>query len=150
MIGIIADSIDAQYSKDYLLFKALNTISETHDCYLFTNRVISLPMNNKFAILQQVEAMHHSGILIATSIFNAQIVSKSLMASKKYFYIWNPEWMFFNVFYTKQLNNIFHNNEMDLITRSDSHFNLIKKLFKEPLGTVYNWDINQLIKVLNV
>lgn len=150
MIGIITESIDANFSHHYLLFETLNKLSESYDCYLFTNKVISLPTNNKFAILQQVEAMSHSGILIGTSIFNTQIVSKCLTATKKYFYIWHPEWMYFNNFYTKQLNNIFYNDEINLITRSNSHYKLIKNLFKQPIGTVYNWDTDELIKVLNI
>lgn len=150
MIGIVVDTIEAEHSKDYLLFKTLNDLSENYDCYLFANNIKSLPMNNKFAILQQIEALNHSGILIATSIFNAQIVLKSLTATEKYFYIWNPEWMFFNTFFTKQINSIFYNKELNLITRSDGHFSLIQKLFKEPIATVYNWDKENFIKALKI
>ena len=150
MIGIITETVDANFSYNYVLFNTLNKLSESYDCYLFTNKVVSLPVKNKFAILQQIEAMNHSGILIGTSIFNAQIVAKCLTASQKYFYVWYPEWIIFNNFYNKQLNNIFYNEELNLITRSDNHFNLINRLFKSPIGTVYNWDIDDLLKVLNI
>jgi len=89
-IGIIVDAI-ANTSSHYLLFEALNNLTARHSVFLFANNTHSLPMQNKFCILQQIHAMHHNGVLISTSLSTAQIAINCLTAKSKYYYIWYPE-----------------------------------------------------------
>jgi len=147
MIGIIVDEVFGS-SQHYFMFKTLNELSATDDCYLFTNKVNSLPMNNKFAIMQQLEALHHPGILISTSLFSTQILANSLTASKKYFYIWQLDWMNMNGLLNKQLDRVLYNDEIELISRSNSHANVLSQICKKPCGVVYNWDKERLKTVI--
>lgn len=148
MIGIVVDNISSDV-KNYVMFRELNKLSETHNCFVFTNQIAGLPMNNKFAILQQVEALSHSGVLIATNLMNAQIVRNSLTASKKYFYVYDLDWTKISQFHSKQLTNIFYNDEMELISRSKSHSDILTKLFKKPKSVVYNWNNKELIEAIS-
>lgn len=147
MIGIVVDSIDTDL-KSYIMFRELNRLSETQNCFVFTNEIRGLPLQNKFAILQQVQAMSHSGVLIATNIMNAQIVSNSLTPSKKYFYVWDLEWNKLSSFQSKQLTRIFYNDDIELISRSKSHSNILEKLFKKPESIVHNWNHKELLKAV--
>ena len=147
MIGVLADKIigTPQY---HFMFKALNELSKTQDVYLFVSEVKQLPRENKFAIMQQVEALHHPGVLIGTSMLNTQIVANCLTATRKFYYISHFEWMYLTKFGAHQLDNIFYNDEIELIAGSTSHANLLSKLFKPPAGIVYNWDKGSLEKVI--
>ena len=147
MIGVVVDNV-INNPQNYVLFRELNKLAQDEDCYLFTNTVQALPMNHNFAILQQVEALKHSGILIGTSMLNAQIVANCLTASKKYFYVWSPEWMNLQKFGSQQLRKMFYNDDVDLLARSTCHWNLLAKMFKEPNGIVYNWNAEQLRSVI--
>lgn len=147
MIGIIVDNV-INSPQMYVLFRELNKLAKEQDCYLFANVVESLPMNHNFAILQQIEALHHKGVLIATSMLNAQVVANSLTPSSKYYYVWGPEWKNLNQFGSQQLKNIYYNGEMKLIARSESHFQLLSSLFQTPHGVVYNWNVDQLKRVV--
>ena len=130
--------------QDYILFRELNRLAEDQDCYLFANTVQALPMNHRFAIMQQVEALKHPGILIGTSMINAQVVANCLTAKEKYFYVWSPEWASLQEYSAQQLNKIFYNKEISLIARSNGHFKLLSKLFKEPAAVINNWNSKQI------
>lgn len=147
MIGIIVDEIVGS-PQNHFMFKTLNQLSETQDVYLFTSGVKHLPMENKFAIMQQVEALHHPGVLIGTSMLSSQVVANCLTATKKYYYPWHFEWMHLQQFGAQQIDKIFYHDEMELIARSTSHAKLYSQLFKQPAGIVYNWDRESLEKVI--
>lgn len=148
MIGVVVDNI-INNAQTYLMFRTLNKLSKTHDCYMFTNTVQSMPLPNHFAILQQIEALSHRGILISTSVINTQIVLNSLTATQKYFYIWHPEWSQLKELGVRQLRNVLYNDDIDIIARSASHAKLLNKLFKQPKHIVYNWDYESIKRVVS-
>jgi len=147
MIGVIVDEVVGS-PQNHFMFKALNELSKTQDVYLFTSGLKQLPMENKFAIMQQIEALHHPGILIATSMLSAQVAANCLTATKKYYYIWHFEWMQLQQFGFQQINKIFYHDEMEIIARSKTHYNLFSQLFKQPAGIAYNWDRESLEEVI--
>jgi len=148
MLGIVVDNVINTPSQ-YLMFTALNEISKTHNCYVFAGKVIQLPQKPRFAIMQQVEAFGHRGVLIGTSILSSQIVEKALMASRKYYYLWSLEWMGLDGFDESQLDNIYCSDEMQLIARSSTHYNKISQYFKPPSHIIYNWNTSSLLEILN-
>lgn len=147
MIGVIADLIDDD-TFSFNLFRSLNKISKAIDCYLFPINMKKLPMRNDFTILQPVNAFHHKGTLISTSILNTQILANSLQATKKYFYFNDLDWKDIKQFNSEQLSFITDMDDIKLISRSKSHNRLITNLFKPTEGVVYNWDSNELLKVI--
>lgn len=146
MIGVIADLIDDD-AFSYSLFKSLNKISKSLDCYLFPMNFRKAPIKNGFTILQPVNALHHKGTLISTSILNTQILGNSLQASKKYFYFNNLDWKDLGIFNAEQLSFI-NTSDIELISRSESHDKVIRNMFKPTAGVVYNWDSDELLKVI--
>lgn len=149
MIGFIVNEV-TNNSQNYLMFRSLNELAKTYDCYLFTDKVSSLPMKNNFAIMQQVESMSHRGILLSTSMITTQILNKNLTASRKYFYPQEIEWTHMQRFNAIQLKNIFYNKDIDLIAKSKSYSDLFTKLFKSPVGTIYNWNSYGIEEVLKL
>jgi hypothetical protein len=139
MIGIIVDDIESTPFM-HTMFRELNKLSETRDYYLFANQVKTLPTHNKFCILQQIEALQHQGTLISTSLINTQILANCLTCTNKYYYVYDLDWMKMNNFNSKQLINIFLNEEINLLARSDSHYQVLSKNFQSPVGIVSNWD----------
>ena len=147
MIGVIADLIDDD-AFSYSLFRSLNKISKSVDCYLFPMNLQKAPIKNEFTILQPVNAFHHRGTLISTSLLNTQILANSLQASKKYCYFNDLDWKGLETFNTEQLSFITQSKEINLISRSKSHDKVISRMFKPTAGVVYNWDADQLLKVI--
>jgi hypothetical protein len=147
MIGIIVDDIESTPFM-HTLFRELNKLSETHDCYLFANQVKTLPAHNKFCILQQIEALQHQGKLISTSLINTQILANCLTCEKKYYYVYDLDWMKMQNFNSRQLTTIFLNKDINLLSRSESHYKVLSKNFKAPAGIVHNWNHKQIAEYI--
>ena len=62
--------------------------------------------------------------------------------------MWGFDWMKFDSLNAPQLNVMLHNPEIELLARSESHKNLISKLFKEPKAIVYNWRSDELMRAI--
>ena len=148
MIGIVTDHISNNI-KNYLMFRELNKLSKTQDCYLFTNSIESLPMKNEFCILQQVEAMSHTGTLISTSLLTTQIVQNALPAKKKVFYMWFPDWSDYDNVTTTQLTNILTDDKIEIITRGTQQSKLMKNMFNRDCDIICNWDSESLERLVS-
>jgi len=133
--------------RSQIIFKTLNELSSQYSCCIFANQVNVLPEANKFAIFQQIEALAHADILIGTSIMNIQIVLNSLTPKVKYYYMWEPEWIAFNNFQANQLQNIFYNPELRIITNNATDQNLMTKLFDQPCKMIKNWNVQDMEKL---
>ena len=107
-----------------------------------------MPMHNKFTILQTIEAMSHQGTLVSTSLLTSQVVKNSLTAKKKLYYMTDIDWLRINNFSFDQMIGIFHDKEIEIVTRSKSHENIVSKMFKPPVGTVFNWRADEILKVI--
>jgi hypothetical protein len=147
MIGVIADMIDDD-AFSYSLFKSLNKISKSTDCYLFPMNFKKAPIRNEFTILQPVNALHHKGTLISTSLLNTQVLANSLQAKKRFFYFNDLDWRGLGAYHAEQLAFVTQTKDINLISRSNSHDKVISKMFKPTAGVVYNWDADQLLKVI--
>lgn len=148
MIGVLVDEVDNS-AKNYVIFRELNKIAEKNNCYLFTNSVKQLPIKPRFSIMSSVEALHHNGILIANSIITSQIAINSVTASDKYFYMWELDWMNIKGLKCSQLKNIYYNKEINLIARSNYHYDFAKRLVSEPKGIVHNWNAEKMMRLIN-
>ena len=51
-------------------------------------------------------------------------------------------------FNNEQISNIFFNEEINIISKSSSYAEILTKLFKPTIGTVYNWNPDELLKVI--
>lgn len=147
MIGIIVDDIESTPFM-HTLFRELNKLSENYDCYLFANQVKALPTHNNFCILQQIEALEHQGTLISTSLINTQILANSLTCEEKYYYVYDLDWTRMQNFNSKQLTTIFLNKDINLLARSESHYEVLRKNFKPPKGIIHNWNHQQIAEYI--
>jgi len=147
MIGIIVEDIESTPFM-HSMFRELNKLSQDYECYVFANQVKSLPTHNKFCILQQIEALQHQGVLISTSLTTSQILANCLTCINKYYYVYDLEWRNLKAFNEKQLTKIFLNEEINLLTRSESHYKVLSKNFKAPAGIVRNWNHKQIAEYI--
>ncbi len=147
MIGVILENVNND-PITYDVFKCLNQLSRKHSCYLFTDSIVAMPVKNKFSILQSASAFEHRGVLIGTTLINAQMVNNSLLAKEKYLYLQNIDWMNINNLRFNQLRRVMHHPELKIIARGSNHYDIIKKAFKEPEHTIINWDAEELERAI--
>lgn len=89
------------------------------------------PMVPKCAIMQEREVFALNDVVIATSIKTARTL-KNCDALKKYFYIWELEWMKDNIAFS-DLAELYLNKDINLIVRSESHKEIVSNVWKEPI-----------------
>ena len=147
MLGIVVERIQNDHVS-YIMFRELNKLADKVPCFVFTNGTVNLPMENKFTILQHVDAMSHKGTLIGTNLLTSQIVAKSMMPKKKFVYLWDLDWSRLSNFNANQLNNIYLNDDIEVITRSKKHQEVFSKMFRKTDKIIYNWRAEELLKVI--
>ncbi|NVM34817.1 MAG: hypothetical protein HWN81_04430 [Candidatus Lokiarchaeota archaeon] len=148
-IGVIVNSLQEDVNS-YNMVNCLNELSKTNRCYLFLleNTKNKLVTHADFSIFQAESLFSFKGHLISTSLFNSQCCLNSLCAFKKYLYLNKLEWMYLQSFNNEQVSNIFLHEEINIISKSSSYSDILTKLFKPTIGTVYNWNPDELLKVI--
>jgi hypothetical protein len=132
-LGILTNQI-ATNQKLISISHNLNKLSITDrniDCILFYNDMGALTVKKEFACMSSVSALSYDGILIATDMVSACLLNKCLRASDKYFYVWDIDWHKLKK-PIEFMKNIYFNNDIELIARSEHHAKLITKVFKKP------------------
>ena len=91
----------------------------------------------EFATMPMIHAYNYNGPLIATSLSTAKKLIDFPTVGNKYFYIWDLEWVDCTTDKRyKILADIYQNTSFSLITRSESHKNLIEKLWNVKIDHV--------------
>jgi len=91
---------------------------------------------------------HFDGVTITTNIDTANTAIKTNNNSKKFLYLWDMEWLR-NPMDFNYVNSVLSNDDIAIISRSNSHSDLINNYCnKEVAGVVQDWDMEQLEKIV--
>jgi hypothetical protein len=147
MVGIMIDS----FGLSQLAFTAsLSThryILEhgSWDVTLFIKDLAPQCVPTNFAIMQLYDGFGYKGALVAT---NLDLASKLLTfpgPRKKIFYVWDLEWFTRQMGYSA-MKNIYLNDKLSIICRSQEHANVFEKVWhRKPDAVVPNLELNELI-----
>jgi len=85
----------------------------------------------QFSMMEMKHAYNYDGVMIATDSYTAQMLNHCLRPKAKYLYIWNLDWKYTPTSFALN-KKIYLNPEIDLISRSGIHHNIITKVWKEP------------------
>lgn len=148
--GIMVRSLGMS-QMSYFLIKEMNRALEDEskehvDPFVFYDAYDMSPIKIKFSCMQHSRAWNFKGPLIATDITTAEMLC-NIPNGKKYFYVWDMEWLF-QTFEYKRLANIFLNEDLELIARNESCFNLIEKSWKTPSTIIREFDYESIKRVV--
>lgn len=148
--GIWVDNI-GKSQKGHYIIKSINEIVKDHfnDIILFYNEFDNIMAVPKFAILQDSEVWGFDGLVIATSFNTAKKLISCPSPTKKFFYVWDLEWLNIENLNYVDFQNVYQNDSLDLIARSSYHAELLEKCWKQPVGIVEDFDAEQLRKILS-
>lgn len=147
--GILIDTISFQ--KGYFLIKNLNKLcldTPKLDIIVFRTNYSILPTAPHFAIMQEKEAWDFDGKIIAADFISAKKLINCPGPIKKYFYIYDLEWLNMVDFNYTDMVNIYQNDRLDLIARSESHAKIISNNWKNPVQIMADWQYNVLKELL--
>ncbi len=136
--------------KCFYITKQLNEIVDANyrfSPYLFYKEYAKSIDVNRFCSLQDKEAWSFDAPVIATSLESAQYLINFPCPTKKFFYVWDLDWIFNNYTY-EYLQGLYQHNDLELIARNESHANLIEKCWKKPVDIMDNFDYNILQDII--
>ena len=139
MLGILTDKIQFNQQSIFLV-KNLNHLNKTNSCCIFCNEMYNRPVDIHFNIMQQVKSYWFQGSLITDNLLLTQNLNANIYTKKKYYYVWNFDWMHLEQLRFAQLIVPFYNDDIELIARSPSHADVLEKLFKKPKYIMEDWD----------
>jgi hypothetical protein len=90
----------------------------------------------------------YNGIIIPTTMEEAEIALRASNNSKKFLYLWDLDWLENPVYFSTAMD-ILRNERLNIIARSSSHSDLIENFCnKRPVGIVDNWKMEQLLDIV--
>ncbi len=118
------------------------------DAIVFHDEWDLVPIPPRFMMLQKQHMWSYEGVLIATDIRSAEQVIKSPGPSKKYFYIWNLEWLYMTGFKNARLSQVYQHPQLELIVRSKYHYDLVSQCWKTPSFIIEDFNKNEFAKII--
>ena len=87
--------------------------------------------------------------VIAKSLETAQRLLSSPAPIKKFFYVNNLEWLYSRNNNYDELSEIYANDNIELIARSEYHFDLLQKSWKKPVAIIEDFNYIKVLELLH-
>ncbi len=101
--------------------------------YVFYNELPEFYLKDlSFTTLSSRETYGYQGYTIATSLYTARQLLECPSPKKKFFYVWDFEWTMKQYNYN-EIQDIYLNDELTLIARSEYHKKLIDNCWKQSI-----------------
>ena len=149
--GIITTALNLSQN-NCSLTNNLNMLLNEYYTYcpiVFYQNLAKSPIIPKFCQLQQQLAWGYKHTLISTDMETTNILINCINAKRKYFYVYDLEWIIQPNLNFQTLSYIYQNPTINLIARSQSHFDILKKIWKEPIAIIEDWNYKQLIRLID-
>lgn len=138
-IGFLVDSVETS-QHGYFLCNELNKLAKTDiSPYVFYHNYSRIPMLPLFMLSQSVHSWGFGGVLISTDVETTKVLIKVPSKYPKYFYVWDLEWLYQQRQY-EELLGVYCRDEIELIARSKTHYDIITKVWKEPKYILEDYD----------
>lgn len=124
----------------------IDKLDEYWDIAIFYHKFDKQISTPYFAMFQEEELWGYGGPVIATNLGTAERVIKSPRICKKYFYLWDLEWIN-NQYDVDYLSSIYCNEDIQLIARNQDHYNTIKACWREPAYILEEFNYEQLANI---
>lgn len=148
--SILVNSLDVS-QLSISLCKNLNEVLSTTqylDSIVYYQTWGKIPFAPKFAILMEREFWGATGVAISTNLATTEKLIKCPGPKKKFFYVWNLEWLNMqNPDYDK-LSNLYNNDEIELIARSPYHAAVLESIWKKPAFIMEDFEPEILKKII--
>lgn len=152
MINLAAHVQDLSPSqKSFYLIKNFNSCIDNTDLSpaVFHNRNCIPPKHPFFACMMSAFMSSYNGCLVSTTLEEAQTILKICSKADRYLYLWDFEWLEKPVHFDKAMD-VLRDDKLKLIARSHEHAKHIRDFCnKEVVAIVDNWNIDQLLEIVN-
>ena len=149
--GILVNKIDGS-QLGFSITNCINHISENMvnvDIVVFTQEPSAPPLTPLFAVMPETEVWGFDAPVISTSLETASTLINATGPSKKYFYVWDLEWMRLDRYMHKELSKIYNNKKIELIARSKRHQLITGQCWRYPSHIMNDFNHKDLMRIIN-
>lgn len=147
-ISALINDLSASQNSFYMI-KEFNKCIDNTDLSVgvFCNRHCVPVIQPLFACRLANFLVSYNGIVIATTLEEAEIILKLPNKSSRYLYLWDLDWLENPVFFSSAMN-ILRDDKLQILARSESHAKVIDNFAnREVKGIIDNWNIDQVLKL---
>lgn len=140
--GILVNKLDMSqlgYSMTVSVNELLNENNDL-DVLVFYETWGKAPTQTQFCMMMERECWGLQGNLISTDIRTTERMIRCPGPRKKYFYVWNLEWVFMDGLSFEYLSSVYCHPSIELIARSQSHAKILTETWKKPAYVMENFD----------
>jgi len=107
-----------------------------------------IPYVCRFSVNEAKQAWAFRGSLLATNLKCANILLDLKIPKKKYFYVWDLEWLYRTDMTFEQYSRIYQNDNLELIARSQEHATIIENCWKKPIDIIKDFDYDRTSSII--
>ena len=90
----------------------------------------------------------YSGVVISTTLADAELTLRASNHTNKYLYIWDLSWIYNTINFSKAMK-VLRNDDLTIIARSESHAEVIENFCnKKPAAILEDWQPNKLLNIV--
>ncbi len=148
--GVVVDGLSMS-QLGIMISKNLNYIVEQYNNIcptVFFDEFHQSIITPLFPMMQQVEFWNYNYPVISTNLETTKHLINAQRPPKKLFYVVDLEWLYFPKIVYDELEQIYNNENIELIARSESHYKLISTCWKEPIGIIEDFYYKDILKLL--
>ncbi len=150
-LGLGVSDFGANQLAYELISNSNNFLSKNYktDIIGFYENLSKYSVNPNFACMHAVELWGYDGPVIACNLNMANDIIKIPTIPKKYFYIWDLEWIFLEDKEYSRLKDIYSNPELTLITRNQDYVHIIEKVWNVKVPhIVENFNLDKIASII--
>lgn len=142
-IGVLVENTSFG-DMNYHVIKELNEKTDDNEVVLFSLDISSMVLRPEFAIMSMSKVTHfYHGLLVATSLETAKILSKTSNKNRKVYYIYSMEWLY-KTFVFDEIYDILHSG-LTLVVRSDDQKQFLERTFNlDNLSVVEEFNLEKI------
>lgn len=146
--GVMLNSLGHNQLNFYLAKQINDRTRKQGDinCNLFYQDLKPIAFPPMTPVFQSIEVNGFEAPVVATSLQTAFKLINAFGPTKKYFYLFNLEWIVPQQLNYEQLANIYCNPEIELIVRNHDHKVIVENCWnRKPIGILDDFNLEQLL-----
>ena len=148
-LAIAIKKLELNQEKLFLL-TSINKLVHDYgiDCAIFHHEFGVPFMPSLAAMYQIVEMWDFEGTVITTDFSIAKQLINCPGPRKKFFYVWDFIWTHMEQFNYNTIADVYCNDSIELIARSNDHAKVLSDCFKQPSYVLEDWRACDLEKII--
>lgn len=145
-LAILVDKLGFT-QKSQMLCEELNKMSEDINVTVFCAEYAPVPIKTNFPVMELIKCYDFKGVFIATDFYTVQIMNNCLFPQKKFFYVWDLEYLYHPLPFDI-LNNLYNSKDVELLSRNVDRDMILESVWKRPHSVLHEFNHKELEALL--